>query len=579
MAPGSALHSPPPLCYNQFNRTVRGVVPPNRRERPMADYYTKYIKETFDPQGRLVSYTYDYADNFNYGYDVIDELARLYPERLAMLWQNDRGQETRLTFSDLSRLSSQIANLFAANGLRRGDTVMAVLRTHWEYWVVAIAAHKAGLLLAPVYYRLTQSDFAYRMEKARVRAVVACPDGDALPNLRGAARTAGDPILWSIGGQAEGFRDFHREREDQPETMVRVETAVRDPMILYFTSGTTGQPKGVLHDFAYPLANHCGSMYMQGTHEGSLHFATGDTGWEVVSGTKFYCQWLHLGALFVYDYDRFPPEKVLRALSENRVTGVMAQPTVYRKLTDVGMDRYDLSAVDCYAVGGEKLPADLGETVYRQTGFRLNEGYAQSEAGLIAACSVNMGRREGSVGRILPKYHVEILADDGSFAPAGQMGEIVIVADGGRRPEGLMMGYLDDEEANAGLWDGNLFHTGDLAVRDEDGFLYYRGRADGMIKTKGYRVSPVEIESALSLHPAVYECMAVGEPDRALGQRVKVYVRLTADYLPSEALKTELMAFHNDRCAGYKKIRALEFVDAFARNANGKLIRDQFDRR
>lgn len=543
----------------------------------MAEFFTRFIKETFDGQGRLASYTYDYPENFNFGYDVIDELARLYPDRLAMLWQNDRDERVRLTFGDVSRLSTQAANLFAESGLRKGDTLMAVLRTHWEYWVVALAAHKLGLLLSPVYYRLTEEDFAYRMEKARVRAVVACPDGDALSNLRGAAEQAGVPLLWSIGGAVEGFRDFHGELAGQPDTMERVETAAREPMILYFTSGTTGQPKGVLHDYAYPLANHCGSMYMQGTHDGSLHFATGDTGWEVVSGTKFYCQWLHLGALFVYDYDRFPPEKVLRALSENRVTGIMAQPTVYRKLTDVGMDRFDLSAVDCYAVGGEKLPADLGETVYRQTGFRLNEGYAQSEAGLIAACSVNMGRKEGSVGKILPKYHVEILADDGTFAPPGEMGEIVIVADEGRRPEGLMMGYLDDDEANAGLWDGNLFHTGDLAARDADGFLYYRGRADGMIKTKGYRVSPVEIESALGLHPAVYECMAVGVPDRELGQRVKVYVKPAEGVSPTEELKQELMAFHNDRCAGYKKIRELAFVEGFARNANGKLIREQFE--
>lgn len=545
----------------------------------MAAFYTKFIKEFFDGQGRLSSYTYEYPDTFNYGYDVVDELARLYPDRLAMLWQNDRDETRRLTFGDIARLSDRTANLFTANGLKKGDTVMAVLRTHWEYWVVAVAAHKSGLLLSPVYYRLTKEDFAYRMKKARVKAVVTCPDGDALENLRNAAGESGNPILWSIGGAAEGFRDFHGECARQPDTMERVETKSQDPMILYFTSGTTGQPKGVLHDFAYPLANHCGSMYMQGTHEGSLHFATGDTGWEVVSGTKFYCQWLHLGALFVYDYDRFPPEKVLKALAENHVTGIMAQPTVYRKLTDVGMDQFDLSAVDCYAVGGEKLPADLGEIVYQQTGFRLNEGYAQSEAGLIAACSVNMGRKEGSVGKILPKYHVEILADDGSFAPAGEMGEIVIVADGGRRPEGLMMGYWEDEEANAGLWDGNLFHTGDLALRDEDGFLYYRGRADGMIKTKGYRVSPVEIEGILSLHPAVYECMAVGQPDRELGQKVKVYVKLLPEYAPSEELKQELMDFHNGKCAGYKKIREMDFVESFARNANGKLIREQFEKK
>ena len=362
----------------------------------------------------------------------------------------------------------------------------------------------------------------------------------------------------------------------QSPVMDRVETRWSEPILLYFTSGTTGQPKGVLHDHAFTLANHWGARYMQDTHDGSLHFATGDTGWEVVSGTKFYGQWLHLGALLVYDYDRFPPEKVLALLEEVRATGMMAQPTVYRMLTEVGVDRYDLSSITNLAVGGEKLSPDLAQKVTAQTGHVLYEGYAQSEAGLIAAASKALGRKEGSVGKILPKYHVELLKEDGTFAQPGEEGEIILVADGGRRPEGLMMGYLDDEEANRRLWDGDFFHTGDLATRDEDGFLFYRGRFDGIIKTKGYRVSPVEIEDVLSLHPAVYECLAVGEPDPDLGQRVKVYVMLAPGYAPSQALEDELMAFHNNACAGFKKIRALEFVDALAHNANGKLIRGQF---
>ncbi|MCI5498786.1 MAG: AMP-binding protein [Clostridiales bacterium] len=539
----------------------------------MNDLSTRYIHETFGPDGQIIQWSYDYPENFNYGYDIMDVLGTRYPNRLAMLWRNDRDEEVRLTFGQLKDLSTQAANLFQRRGLKKGDVLMTSLRTHWTYWVVALAAHKLGLILSPVYYRLTQKDFVYRMQKASVRCIVTCQE--SRETLLAATEETGVCLRFSIGG-GEGFEDLLAALAHQPTTMDRVETRWDDPLLLYFTSGTTGEPKGVLHNHAYPLANHWGARYMQDIHEGSLHFATGDTGWEVVSGTKFYGQWLHLGALLVYDYDRFPPEKVLACLEEVRATGMMAQPTVYRMLTEVGMDKYDLSSITNYAVGGEKLSPDLARTVKEQTGHVLYEGYAQSETNLIAAASKRLGRKEGSVGKILPKYHVEILAEDGSFAPPGQPGEIVIVADKGRPPEGLMTGYLQDEEATRRLWDGMLFHTGDMATRDEEGFLFFLGRSDGMIKTKGYRVSPVEIEAALSLHPAVYECLATGEPDQNLGQRIKVYVVPAPGCAPSQALLEELMAFHNDSCAGFQKIRELVFVDSLAHNANGKIIRGQF---
>ncbi|MGM9565267.1 AMP-binding protein [Evtepia sp.] len=541
----------------------------------MAEFYTRFIKETFDENGRLTDCSYEYDENFNYGYDVIDPLGTLYPDRLAMLWRNDKGEEKVLTFGDVKRLSTQAANGFAARGLQKGDTLMAVLRTHWEYWIVAVAAHKLGLLLAPVYYRLTADDLAYRMEKARVKAVVTCREGEAAENVLEAANRAGVALRFALGGGG-GFEDFAAVIAGQPETMERVETRWDEPVLVYFTSGTTGKPKAVLHNHVYPLANHYGSRYMQDVHDGSLHFATGDTGWEVVSGTKFYGQWLHLGALLVVDYDRFPPELVLRTLSECGATGVMAQPTVYRMLTDVGMDQYDLSSVTNYAVGGEKLTPDLAQRVLAQTGHVLYEGYAQSECGLIAAVSKNMGRKEGAVGKVMPKYHVEILKEDGAFALPGEEGEIVIVADGGQRPEGIMMGYLNDPEATASLWDGSIFHTGDLAVMDGEGYLFYRGRSDGVIKTKGYRVSPLELEQTLVLHPAVKECLVAGVPDRDLGQRITAYVVLEEGCAPGEAMKEELLTFHNGKCAGFKKIRDLRFVPTLARNANGKVIRGQF---
>ncbi len=541
----------------------------------MAEFYTRFIKETFGPDGRLRDCRYEYPENFNYGYDVIDPLGELYPDHLAMIWQNDKGEKARLTFGDVKRLSSQTANLLASRGLKKGDTLMAALRTHWEYWVVAIAAHKLGLILCPVYYRLTQEDFALRMETAEVKAVICCPEGDTPRDILAAAEQTGVRLRFCLTEEV-GFEDFHGAIAGQPDTLDRVDTRWQEPTMVYFTSGTTGRPKAVLHNHAFHLSHHYGSRYMQDVHLGSRHFATGDSGWEVVSGTKFYGQWLHMGTLLVFDYDRFPPDQVLAFLAENQVTGIMAQPTVYRMMLDVGMDRYDLSSLTNCAVGGEKLQADVAQRVMDQIGQPLYEGYAQSETGLIAAVSKNMGRKEGAVGKIMPKYHVELLKEDGTFASPGEEGEIVIVADGGRAPEGVTMGYLKDPEATANLWDGSIFHTGDLGTRDEEGYLFYRGRADGIIKTKGYRVSPMELEEILAHHPAVYESLVAGVPDKDLGQKVTAYIRLAEGYEPSDALAEEIMTFHNSRCAGFKKLRALHFVGPLARNANGKVIRNQF---
>lgn len=540
----------------------------------MAEFYERFIQETFDDGDRLLDYAYHYGENYNYAYDVLDVMAGEEPYRLAMLWRNDQGQEKHLTFADFRKLSNQAANLFKSRGLQKGDVLLSALRTHWEYWVVALAAHKLGLILAPAYYRLTENDFFYRLDKTKARCVVTCREGEAAEHIWNAAERAGVPIRFALGQASDGFDDFNALLEHQPDTLDRVETDAHDPMAIYFTSGTTGEPKAIVHDHAYTLANHCGGRYMQDNHADSRHFATGDSGWEILAGTKFYCQWLCRSTLLVYDYDRFSPEKILEFLQETKATSVMTQPVVYRKFVQLGMNNYDLSSVTCFAVGGDKLPPDLAESVYEQTGCHLYEGYAQSETGLIAAASKNMGHKKGSVGKILPKYHVELLKDDGSFAQPDELGEIVIVADEGVRPNGLMMGYYGDPEATQSLWDGNLFRTGDLALKDADNFLFYRGRSNGLIKTKGYRVSPIEIETLLSQHPAVKECVAVGVPHPDLGQSIQAYVKLTDGFSPTETLKQDLLTFHNSQCVGFKKIRDLRFLQELPRNANGKLIRE-----
>lgn len=539
-------------------------------------FYQRFFREEFDAHGVLQSAALHYSEHYNFGYDVLDPLAALYPDKLAMLWRNEAGAERRLTFEDFRRLSNQAAHVLRAQGLSKGDVLMVSLKTHYEYWYIALAAHKLGLILSPSLHLHSVDDFAYRMKTSKAKMMICTRETDTPARVREAAERVGLSCLYTVHGAEDGFLDFSAAVEEASDQLERVETQSDEPILLYFTSGTTGEPKGVLHDHAFTFGTLLGARYMQDIGPHSLHFATGNTAWEVICGTKFYGQWLCEGAIFVYDYERFHAEAALALLSQFGVTSMMAQPTVYRQMLEAGMDRYDLSSITCFAVGGEKLTRDLADAVLLQTGQPLYEGYAQSEAGLIAANSKNAGRREGSVGRILPKYHVEILKADGSFAPPGEHGEIVLVAPQHRRPVGLLMGYFEDPESNENLWDGDLFHTGDEGYRDADNFLYFLGRSDGLIKTRGYRVSPFEIENDLSRHPAVYECLAVGVPDPHDGQHIRVLVRPNEGYSPSESLREELLRFHNERCTGFKKIHSLDFVSLFLRNSNGKILRRHY---
>lgn len=541
--------------------------------------YQEFFTEEFDEDGILQGAALRYPENFNFAYDVIDVLAERQAETLAMLWRDDNGNEERLRFSDIARTSRKVARLLRDWGLEKGDVLMVCLRCRHEYWSIALAAHRLGILLCPVFHLLSEEDFLYRLEVARPKAIICLAEGKAPQTLLRAARRAGVSRLYAVGGSAAGFADFAAELARAQELRERVETRAAEPILLYFTSGSTGAPKGVLHNHAFLFGTVMGARYLQDNGPHSLHFASGNSAWEVVCGTKFYGQWFCESAIFVYDFERFHPEKLLSQLEELKVTSMMAQPTVYRQLTEVGMDRFDLSGLQTFSVGGEKLTQELTERVYEQTGARLYEGYAQSEAGLISANSRRMGFKEGSVGRALPKYHIEILKEDGSFAADGEAGELVILADAAAPPVGLLMGYFNDPEATEAIWDGEVFHSGDWVFRDEEGFLFYLGRMDGLIKSRGYRISPFEIENVLLRHPAVYECMVVGEEDALWGERVCAYVSLAEGVSPDESTRAQLLDFYNQDCAGFQKIRALRFVPLLERNGNGKLIRNQFAKR
>ncbi len=538
--------------------------------------YQRFYAEQFDVQGVLQGAKLHHPANFNFAYDVIDVLAKEQPQKPAMLWRNERGEEARFSFGEIARLSKQAANVLLSLGLHKGEVFMVCLKTHHEYWYWALGAHRLGVILCPVFHLLSVEDFIYRMEASGAKLFLCTHEGETPARVREAAAQVGLSALYSIQETRAGFQNMTPLLENAPSYCPRYETNAHEPILLYFTSGTTGKPKGVLHDHTYPLSSALAARYMQDVSAESLHFATGNTAWSVIGGTKFYGPWLCEACIFVYDYERFDPVAVLEQLEAVRVTSMMAQPTVYRALLAVGMDKYDLSQLLSFSVGGEKLTEDIAQGVWEQMGQILYEGYAQSEAGLIAASSKNAGRRDGSVGKILPKYHVEILQDDGSFAPPFGVGEIVLIADGGKRPIGLLMGYWHDSAATEALWDGNIFHTGDQGYRDGDNFLYFLGRADGLIKTRGYRVSPFEIENELSQHQAVYECLVLGVPDVRYGNHLEGFVRLQAGIPPSKALQKEILSWYNARCSGHKKLSHLHFVQDFPRNDNGKLMRKQF---
>ncbi len=537
--------------------------------------YQSFFEEIFDDNGVLQDAKLTYQPQFNFAYDVFDVLAQTYPHKLAMLWKNEAKEELRLSFADIAQRTNQTANALQKLGVQKGDMVMVSLKTRYEYWYIALACHKLGAILVPIFHLLSRNDVEYRIKKAKPRVAICTCDGETTKHIKELASSYGVSHLFTVDGAVDGFAQFAAAIQIEDTSFERIETSADEPILLYFTSGTTGTAKGVLHDHAFTLGTYLGARYMQNIGSDSLHFATGNTAWEVVCGTKFYGQWLCEAAIFVYDYDRFHADTVLYELSEAKVTSMMAQPTVYRQLVAEGMQKYDLGSIQTFAVGGEKLTRQLADQVYEQTGKVLYEGYAQSEAGLIAANSENVGRKEGSVGKILPKYEVEIRTDDGKVAKPFESGEIVLRGKHGQKAVGLLMGYYEETGINPVIWDGDIFRTKDMGYLDEDGFLFYLGRMDGMIKRKGYRVSAFEIEERLSQHHALYECVVVGKPDEEIGQSIHAYVVLK-DGIPQES-KEEILQFHNQYCSPFQKIKEIHIVDALKRNQNGKVIRNYYE--
>ena len=515
--------------------------------------------------------------DFNFAYDVVDAYAAEEPDKKALLWTDDRGGEIQFTFADMKRETDRTASYFQSLGIGRGDMVMLILKRRYEFWFSILALHKLGAVAIPATHLLTRKDVVYRCNMAGIKAIVAA--GEPVITGHIAAAMPESPttkLLISVGPEVpEGFLDFHEGiRHAAPFVRPQHVNTNDDIMLMYFTSGTTGEPKMVAHDFTYPLGHISTGCFWHNLHEGSLHLTIADTGWAKAAWGKLYGQWLAGANIFVYDHEKFTPADILRKIGQYRITSLCAPPTIYRFLIREDLSKYDLSSLEYCTTAGEALNGAVYDTFKRLTGVRLMEGFGQTETTLTLATFPWMEPKPGSMGVPNPQYDIDLLTPDGRSAEDGEQGQIVIRTDRGQ-PLGLFKEYYLNDGMMHEVWHDGVYYTGDVAWRDEDGYFWFVGRADDVIKSSGYRIGPFEVESALMTHPAVVECAITGVPDEIRGQVVKATIILGDKYRPraGEELIRELQDHVKQITAPYKYPRIIEFVDELPKTISGKIRR------
>ncbi|MEG2603565.1 MAG: AMP-binding protein [Clostridia bacterium] len=515
-------------------------------------------------------------EHFHFAYDVVDEYARRTPEKRALIWCDVKGDERTFTFGQISRLSDQAANVFAAHGLKKGDPVVLMLKRRYQFWIAAMALLKVGCVLIPATAQLQKKDIVYRVQASSARALICVEEPEVLAHVLASQPECDTLDMMFTLGDAEGFFNFDAELAQAPEHWEKpaVLPQNEDIMLMYFTSGTTGMPKMAAHNWIYPIAQTVTAYYWHNLSDSDIHIAVADTGWAKAGWGKLYGQWICGATLFVYDFDRFVAQDMLEMLAKHHVTSFCAPPTVYRFMIKEDMDEYDLSALRWANCAGEPLNPEVYDQFLRQTGVKIHEGFGQSETTPLLMTSKWMEPKTGSTGKPSPAYDIALVDDKGNDVEDGVEGEIVIRLDHGH-PAGLFAGYYRNQEQTDAVFYDGCYHTGDMAWRDVDGYFYFIGRGDDVIKSSGYRIGPFEVESALLTHPAVLECAvtAVPHPDR--GQVVKATVVLVPNrgYEPSEALKKELQNHVKQVTAPYKYPRIVEFVEELPKTVSGKIQR------
>lgn len=533
----------------------------------------RYVDETRDEKGNVVDYQYKYPEHFNFAYDVVDEIAKAEPNRRAMIWCNPEGEEHSFTYGDLKRYSDKTANMLRAKGIGKGDMVMVVLKRHYQFWFTILALHKLGAVIIPATFLLTKHDIVYRINSASVKAVICTGQGDVAAHFD---ESAPECPTWQVklmvNGKRDGWEDFMAEMEQAPEDFERVPTHADDPMILYFSSGTTGNPKMALHPFTYALGHLSTAKYWHNVDPEGIHFTIADTGWGKAVWGKLYGQMFMESCVFVYDFDKFVAADILNKVQQYGITSLCCPPTMFRFFLQEDVKSWDLSKLTYCTIAGEALSPDVFNKWYEATGIKLMEGFGQTETTLLIANLVGMEPKPGSMGKPIPQYDVMIADEDGEPVQPGVTGEIVVKLDQGK-PLGLFDCYYRDEKRTKEAMHDGLYHTGDTAWMDEDGYYWYVGRTDDVIKSSGYRIGPFEIESVLAEHPAVLECAVTGVPDPLRGNVVKATIVLRPGFTASEELKKELQNHVKRETAPYKYPRVVEFVDELPKTVNGKIRR------
>lgn len=542
----------------------------------------RYLSQTsFDSfEDFKANFHINVPENFNFAYDVVDEWAKSNPDKKALLWTNDQGEERQYTFKELKEYSDKTASYFQSLGIGHGDMVMLILKRRVEFWFSILALHKLGAIVIPATHLLTKKDIIYRCHAADIKMIVCADDKYVIGHISEAIDECKSvkALVATEHVDSDKFLDFHEGILNAPE-FVRPEhcNTNSDISLMYFTSGTTGEPKMVAHDFIYPLGHIATGKYWHHLDENSLHLTIADTGWGKAVWGKLYGQWFSGANIFVYDHEKFTPADMLEMIQKHRITSLCAPPTIFRFLIREDLTKYDLSSLQYCTIAGEALNPEVFNQFYKLTGIKLMEGFGQTETTLTVATFPWMEPKPGSMGMPNPQYDVDLVNGEGRSVEDGEQGQIVIHTDHGK-PVGLFKEYYRDEERTKEAWHDGVYYTGDVAWRDEDGYLWFVGRADDVIKSSGYRIGPFEVESALMTHEAVVECAITGVPDDIRGQVIKATIVLSKEYKKrsqedKEGLIKEIQNHVKKVTAPYKYPRVVDFVDELPKTISGKIKR------
>ncbi|MEA4965552.1 MAG: AMP-binding protein [Oscillospiraceae bacterium] len=554
---------------------VRRSLLPEKRAEPYV--CQEFVDAAENADGTLNSIYFKNEDTFNFAFDIVDALGKKYPKKRAMLHLDKHQVERDFSFEDMKKESARAANYFKALGIQRGDRVMLVLKRHYQFWFAILGLHKLGAIAIPATNQLLEHDFVYRFDAAGVSTILCTADGDTADCVDAAAQQC--PQLHTkilVGGKRDGWHDFDAECPMYSSHFPRTDDSPcgDDPMLMFFTSGTTGYPKIATHNYKYPLGHYITAKYWHCVSPNGLHFTISETGWGKALWGKLYGQWLCEGAVFTYDFDRFDAVEILPMFAKYHITTFCAPPTMYRMMIRQDLSVYDFSSLDHITTAGEALNPEVYRLFEKQTGLQIMEGYGQTELTLTIGNLIGTQPRLGSMGKAMPLYDIHLLDPDGNHCGAGASGEICVKTDE-KLPCGLFMGYYRDEKRTKDVWHDGYYHTGDVAWRDEDGYYWYVGRVDDVIKSSGYRIGPFEIESVITELPYVLECGVSAAPDEVRGQVVKASIVLVPGTEPSEALKKEIQDYVKHHTAPYKYPRIVVFRDDLPKTISGKVIRNQ----